>query len=67
MNLVVYAVPFFVLAIFIELGYGIAKGRNTYRMNDAAGSLFMGTLSEARRFAIVGVGGYVYYLVTAYF
>jgi sterol desaturase/sphingolipid hydroxylase (fatty acid hydroxylase superfamily) len=67
MNLVVYAVPFFVLAIFIELGYGIAKGRNTYRMNDAAGSLFMGTLSQARRFAIVGVGGYVYYFITAYF
>ena len=67
MNLVVYAVPFFVLAIFIELGYGIARGRNTYRMNDAAGSLFMGILSQARRFAIVGVGGYVYYLITAHF
>ncbi|MFT5710267.1 MAG: alkylglycerol monooxygenase [Halioglobus sp.] len=42
MNLIVYAVPFFVLAIVIELVYGIGTGRNTYRFNDAAGSLFMG-------------------------
>ena len=67
MNLVIYAVPFFVLAIFVELAYGIKKGRNTYRLNDAAGSLFMGTLSEARRFAAVGIGGTIYYLVTEYF
>ena len=67
MDLVVYAVPLFVLAIFTELIYGVVRGRNTYRLNDAAGSLFMGTLSQARRFAAVGVGGYVYYLVTAYF
>jgi len=67
MNLIVYAVPFFVLAIFIELAYGINKGRNTYRLNDAACSLFIGVLSQARRFAVVGVGGYVYHLVTVYF
>ena len=67
MNLVVYAVPFFVLAIFAELAYGVAKGRNTYRLNDAAGSLFVGVMSQARRFAFVGAGGYVYHLVTQYF
>ncbi len=67
MNLVIYAIPFFVLAIFFELAYGIARGRNTYRLNDAAGSLFMGVLSQARRFAFIGIGGYVYYLVTEYF
>lgn len=67
MNLIVYAIPFFALAIVIELVYGIKKGRNTYRLNDAAGSLFMGTLSQARRFVTLGAGGYVYYLITAYF
>jgi alkylglycerol monooxygenase len=67
MNLILYAIPFFALAIVIELVYGIATGRNTYRLNDAAGSLFMGTLSQARRFVTLGVGGSIYYLITAYF
>ncbi len=67
MNLIVYAIPFFALAVVVELIYGFATGRNTYRLNDAAGSLFMGTLSQARRFVTLGVGGSVYYLITAYF
>lgn len=67
MNLIVYAVPFFILAILVELGYGVAAGRNTYRLNDSCGSLFLGVLSEARRFVTLGVGGYIYYLVTQYF
>jgi alkylglycerol monooxygenase len=29
--------------------------------------LFMGVLSQARRFVTLGVGGYIYYLVTEYF
>lgn len=67
MNFVPYAIPFFALAIIIEMTYGAMKGRNTYRLNDGAGSLFMGTISQARRFVVLGVGGYVYYLVTEYF
>lgn len=67
MNLVVYAVPFFLLAILVELGYGHMHGRNSYRLNDTISSLFMGTLSQARRFVTLGVGGYVYFLVTEYF
>lgn len=67
MNLVVYAVPFFILAMLLELFYGWRKRRNTYRLNDSVGSLFLGTLSEAQRFITLGVGGYVYYLVTQYF
>ena len=66
MNLVVYAVPFFILAIVVELVYGLLRHRNTYRLNDSVGSLFLGTLSQARRFVTLGVGGYVYYLVTQY-
>ncbi|MEH6611499.1 MAG: sterol desaturase family protein [Halioglobus sp.] len=67
MNLIIYAVPFFVLAILVELAYGHWKKRNTYRLNDSVSSLFLGTLSQAGRFVTLGIGGYVYYLITAYF
>ncbi|MEH6570742.1 MAG: sterol desaturase family protein, partial [Halioglobus sp.] len=67
MNLVIYAVPLFLLAILAELSYGLLSGRNTYRLNDSLSSLFLGTLSQARRFLTIGVGGWVYYLVTRYF
>jgi sterol desaturase/sphingolipid hydroxylase (fatty acid hydroxylase superfamily) len=67
MNLVIYAVPFFLLAIVVELAYGIWRKNNTFRLNDSVGSLFLGTLSQARRFVTLGVGGYVYYLITQYF
>ena len=67
MDLIVYAVPFFILLMVVELAYGASRGRNTYRLNDAVSSLFMGVLSQARRFVTLGVGGYVYYLVTEYF
>jgi alkylglycerol monooxygenase len=64
MNLVVYAVPFFLFAILLELAYGYRKQRNTYRLNDSVSSLFLGILSQARRFVTLGMGGYVYYLIT---
>lgn len=67
MNLIIYAVPFFILAIVLELTYGLLKRRNTYRLNDSVSSLFLGVLSQARRFVTLGVGGYVYHLVTDYF
>jgi sterol desaturase/sphingolipid hydroxylase (fatty acid hydroxylase superfamily) len=67
MNLVVYAVPFFILAIVVELAYGWFKQNNTYRLNDSVSSLSLGVLSQARRFVTLGVGGYVYYLFTEYF
>lgn len=67
MDLVVYAVPFFIAAMLVELAYGVATRRNTYRLNDGVSSLFLGTLSQARRFVTLGVGGYVYHLVTEYF
>lgn len=67
MNLVVYAVPFFILAILVELAWGWKQQRNTYRLNDSVSSLFLGTLSQAQRFVTLGVGGYIYYLITRYF
>ncbi|MBP6724900.1 MAG: sterol desaturase family protein, partial [Halioglobus sp.] len=67
MNLIVAAVPFFILAIFVEWLYGLARHRNTYRLSDSISSLFLGVLSRAGRFVTLGVGGYVYHLVAAHF
>ncbi|MEZ5503936.1 MAG: sterol desaturase family protein [Halioglobus sp.] len=67
MDLVVYAVPFFILAIVLEWGYGLVKHHNTYRLNDSVSSLSLGVLSQAQRFVTLGMGGYVYHLVTVYF
>ncbi len=66
MDLVVYATPVFVIAMFGEWLYGLRIRRNTYRLNDGVSSLFLGVLSQARRFVTLGVGGYVYHLVTRY-
>lgn len=63
MDLVAHAVPFFILAMLVEFAWGVCRGRNTYRVNDAVGSLFLGTLSQGRRFITLGVGGYVYHLI----
>ena len=67
MNLVVYAIPFFALAIVLELIYGWLKQRNTYRLNDSVSSLFLGVLSQAQRFVTLGVGGVIYLLITDHF
>jgi alkylglycerol monooxygenase len=67
MNLIVAAVPFFILAIIVEWLYGLARHRNTFRLSDSISSLFLGVLSRASRFVTLGVGGYVYHLVTAHF
>ena len=63
MDYVPYAVPFFLLAILIELAYGIIKKNNTYRLNDAICSLFMGSLRSANGLIIIGLGGYIFYLI----
>ena len=63
MDYVPYAVPFFLLAILIELTYGIIKKNNTYRLNDAISSLFMGSLRSANKLIIIGLGGYAFYLI----
>ena len=63
MDYVPYAVPFFLLAILIELAYGIIKKNNTYRLNDAISSLFMGSLRSANGLIIIGLGGDVFYLI----
>ncbi len=42
MNFVEIAIPFFILAMVVELAYGAWKKNQTYRLNDAVSSLMMG-------------------------
>ena len=42
MNLVLYAVPFFIVAIVFELAFGVIRKRNTFSLNDSISSLFPG-------------------------
>lgn len=67
MDYIAYAVPFFLLALLIELIYGIAINKNTYRLNDAISNLFMGTLRTANKLIIIGAAGYVFYLAETNF
>lgn len=60
MNIILYAIPFFFLAIFIELGYGAYTKRNTYRLNDTINSLSMGSLSRLQGLIILGFSGVIY-------
>jgi len=45
-QLIVLATPVFLLLIAAEAAWGIARGRNTYRLNDAINSIGLGMLSE---------------------
>ena len=45
MDLIALAVPFFLLALLLELAVDRIKGRNYFRTNDAINSLSAGTLS----------------------
>jgi len=66
-DLVPYAVPFFFIAIAIELCWGWLRRRNTYRLNDSVGSLFMGSLRTASKLVIIGVGGVVYDAIATHY
>jgi alkylglycerol monooxygenase len=46
LNAIVYAIPVFLALMAVELGVGLALGRNVYRLNDAIGSLTAGILSQ---------------------
>jgi sterol desaturase/sphingolipid hydroxylase (fatty acid hydroxylase superfamily) len=45
-QVIVLAMPVFLLAIALEFAIGWARGRNTYRLNDALGSLGLGVMSQ---------------------
>ena len=67
MDYVPYAVPFFLLAILLELFYGWLKNKNTYRANDALSSMFMGALRSTSSALKIGLGGAVFFFVETYF
>ncbi|HYD75956.1 lysoplasmalogenase family protein [Ramlibacter sp.] len=46
-QVIVLATPVFLLLIAIEFAWGWARGRNTYRLNDAVTSIGLGMLSQA--------------------
>lgn len=45
-QIIVYAIPLFLLLIGVEWTYGWYHGRNTYRLNDALSSLSQGLISQ---------------------
>jgi alkylglycerol monooxygenase len=45
-QVIVLATPAFLLLIAGELAWGVVRGRNTYRLNDAINSISLGMLSE---------------------
>jgi len=63
MDLIALAVPFFLLALLLELVVDRIKGRNYFRANDAINSLSAGTLSTTGRYFTGFIGlffwGYV--------
>jgi len=45
-NIVIFAIALFALLMAMEFFYGLAVGRNNYRLNDAISSLSQGALSQ---------------------
>lgn len=65
MELILIAIPFFFLLIFIELAYGWLRGNNTYRLNDSINSISMGSLSRLQGLVILGFSGSIYEIIVA--
>jgi alkylglycerol monooxygenase len=63
-KVILFASPVFILLIALELAWGIAKGRNTYRLNDAINSISLGVMSQVT--AIFGRGLRIGMYVLAY-
>lgn len=63
MELILAAVPFFFLLIFIELAWGVARGKNTYRINDSINSISLGSLSRLQGLVILGFSASIYEIV----
>lgn len=45
-QIIVLATPVFLLLIALEYAVGVARGRNTYRLNDALSSIGLGITSQ---------------------
>ena len=67
MDYVALAVPFFLLALFVELIYGWVVKNNTYRINDTISSLFMGSLRGTSKVLGIGFAWAVWSFVETHF
>ena len=67
MNVIVYAIPVFVVLMAAEFGLGLALGRNVYRLNDAVGSLAAGILSQISGVFMLALSVGVYVIVYEHF
>src|SRR3569832_1410154 len=59
-QVIVLATPVFLLLIGIEFAWGLARGRNTYRLDDAITSISLGMLSQVTQVftRVVRIGVY---------
>jgi alkylglycerol monooxygenase len=60
MDLVPYAIPFFLLAIAAELVWDRIRQTGYYRANDAINSLSLGVLSTTSKLVLIDVAGRIY-------
>ena len=63
MDLIPYAVPFFILLILVELLVNQIRGSGFYRLNDALNSLSMGGLSTLSKLVVLNIGAQVFGLI----
>lgn len=60
MDFVIYAIPFFLLAIAAELLWDTYKGTGYYRANDSINSLSLGVISTTSTLVVIDIAGSVY-------
>jgi len=60
MNIILYAIPGFIFLILAEWIYGLARGRNTYRVADTIASISLGSISRLRGLLFLGFGAWFY-------
>lgn len=63
MDLVPFAIPFFLLAIAAEMLWDHYRGTAYYRTNDAINSLSLGVLSTTSKLVLIDIAGRVYLFV----
>jgi alkylglycerol monooxygenase len=59
-DLIPFAIPFFLLAIVLEVIWDIRQKTHYYRLNDAINSLSLGVLSTASKLVLIDVAGRIY-------
>jgi len=60
MTIILYAIPGFIFLILTEWLYGLARGRNTYRLADTITSISLGSISRLRGLLFLGFGAWFY-------